>query len=175
MRWRDRDRYLGVIDRAGSVAVEKRARTRVALTRRRDKQGVVDGARRTERHRAQKAALRPGGAGGERQGDEAYRQNRGGSLGRSREHGRQGKRPSHIVIHITLHRPRRPCSEFGLCRRSLRAKTFSIENYGDLRASDGTIDEVRRRARRPVVTVDYIEGVGRASASCSLPIAPVRG
>ena len=75
MRRRDRDRDLGVVDRAGSVAVEKRARTRVPLARRRDEQGVIDGARRGDGHRAQKAGLRSGGAGNQRHGDEPYRQN----------------------------------------------------------------------------------------------------
>ena len=75
MRWRDRDRDLGVVDRARSVAIEKRARTLVPLACRRDQQGVVDGAGRNLGHRAQKAVLRSGGASSQRHGDEPYRQN----------------------------------------------------------------------------------------------------
>ena len=85
MRRRDRDRDLGVVDRAGSVAVEKRAGTRVALACRRDQQRVVDGARGADGHRAQKAALGSGGAASQRHGDETYRQNGKESPERSRE------------------------------------------------------------------------------------------
>jgi hypothetical protein len=50
MRRRDRDRELGVIDGARSVAVEERARTLVPLARRRDQHSVVDGARSNHGH-----------------------------------------------------------------------------------------------------------------------------
>jgi hypothetical protein len=52
MRRRDRDRKLGVIDGARSVAIEERAWTLIPLARRRDQHGVVDGARSNHGHRA---------------------------------------------------------------------------------------------------------------------------
>ena len=56
---RDRDRELGVVDGARSIAVEKRAWPVVPFPRRRDKQGMVDGARGAIGHGAEKTGLRP--------------------------------------------------------------------------------------------------------------------
>ena len=71
----DRNCKLGVARGGRPVAIEQCARPLVALARRCDKQGVVDGAGRTVGHGAEKAALRPRGAGDEREGEKHDRQN----------------------------------------------------------------------------------------------------
>ena len=73
--WRDRNCELGVARGRRSVTIEKRARPVVALARRCDEQGVVDGAGRAVGHGAEKPGLRPRSAGDEGERDKHKRQN----------------------------------------------------------------------------------------------------
>src|ERR1700691_1338155 len=87
---RDRDRDLGVVSGARSVAVEKRARSVVPFPRRRDKQRMVDGARGAIGYGAEKTGLRPRGAGDEGERDKQERQNGKRPFQRPAAPGRRG-------------------------------------------------------------------------------------
>ena len=132
---RDRDRDLGVVGGRRPVAVEQRARPVVAFARRRDEQGVVDGAGGAVGHGAEKAGLRPRGAGDEGEGEKHDRQNGKRSFQRPRR-ALKARRPSAPRDYPPLApaHARRQCLTIpGLPRRILKARRLELKTKIRLR------------------------------------------